>query len=526
MMPARNVIAIDIGRRRLRALLAARGRSKLVVKRVLVESVPENLDTKDPQAVGAWLGRCLREAKFPKERATIAISRERVGLKRITLPTIVDDELPDMTRMAMGRDLPFDADTAVIDFVTLQRDETSTMVLAVAIPAAVLEFEKALAVAAGLGIDRISLRSMGSAALLGSLDDRRADGMLAVDITGEGVEFSVVVDGTIRFARAADLPPLGDDTGTANAVVTEMRRTWMSYRIVEDSNDVHSAVVMGDREVCRTAAGPIGEMLNVPIEVLDEHRLIKRNQQDMDGVWPLAGLLLEPTLNVQSIDFAKPRKAPDLAARKRQRVLAVVGVLSIGSLAAWTIGSSKLQNLETEKATLTDECNKLLPDRSRFKRDRLKVEHLKHWQEADVDWLDHLLHLGAVVPPPDQLVLDSWTGTLNFRGVSYDGKQETSKQKWQTPVPIKIVLDGEAKDRMIADAFRDALVRGKLYTLSSAGPDSAGGRRLPYKFNYRLGSVANAQPIENDSTNSGQASANRVPMGELAAHKSTGGNDS
>ncbi len=525
-MPARDVIAIDIGRRRLRALLAARGRSKLVVKRVLAEPVPESLDTQDAQAVGAWVGQCLGDAGFPKAEATIAISRERVGLKRITLPTVDDDELPPMTRLALGRDLPFDADTAVIDFVTLERDETSTTVLAVAIPETVLAFEKEIAAAAGLGIERISLRSMGSAALLGSLNAPPGNGALAVDITGEGVEFTVVLDGMIRFARAADLPPLGDDTGTAQAVVTETRRTWMSYRIVEDSNDVHSAVVIGDREICRHAAGPIGEMLNVRTEVLDDHPLIKRNQQDMDGVWPLAGLLLEPTLGVQSIDFAKPRKAPDLAARKRQRVLAVAGVLFIGIFAAWTIGRSKLQRLETEKATLTAECNNLLPGRSRFKRDRLKAEHLKHWQEADVDWLDHLLHLGAVVPPSDQLVLDSWTDTLNFRGVSYDGKQKTSNRKWQTPMPIKIVLDGEAKDRLTADAFRAALVRGKLYTLTSAGPDSAGGRRLPYKFNYRLGSAANAQPIQNDATSSNQASAADPPVGTAVAHNTARGTDS
>ena len=525
-MPARNVIAIDIGRRRLRALLAARGRSKLVVKRVLVEPVPESLDTQDAQAVGAWVGQCLREAGFPKAKATIAISRERVGLKRITLPTVDDDELPPMTRLALGRDLPFDADTAVIDFVTLERDETSTTVLAVAIPETVLAFEKEIAAAAGLVIERISLRSMGSAALLGSLNDPPGDGALAVDITGEGVEFTVVLDGMIRFARAADLPPLGDDTGTANAVVTETRRTWMSYRIVEDSNDVHSAVVIGDREICRHAAGPIGEMLNVRTEVLAEHPLIKRDQQDMDGVWPLAGLLLEPTLGVQSIDFAKPRKAPDLAARKRQRVLAVAGVLFIGIFAAWTIGSSKLQALETKSADLTAQYSKMLPGRNRFKRDVYKTQHIKHWQEANVDWLEHLLHLGTVSPPPDQLVLDSWTGVLNFRGVLFDGKQKATSRKWQTPMPIKIVLDGEAKDRMTADAFRAALVRGKLYTLTSAGPDSAGGRRLPYRFNYRLGSVANAQPIEDDAADSNQASATDPPEGTAVAHNTARGNDS
>ncbi|MCH7846976.1 MAG: pilus assembly protein PilM [Planctomycetes bacterium] len=525
-MPARNVIAIDIGRRRLRALLAARGRSKLVVKRVLVEPVPESLDTQDAQAVGAWVGQCLREAGFPKAKATIAISRERVGLKRITLPTVDDDELPPMTRLALGRDLPFDADTAVIDFVTLERDETSTTVLAVAIPGTVLAFEKEIAAAAGLGIERISLRSMGSAALLGSLNAPPGDGALAVDITGEGVEFTVVLDGMIRFARAADLPPLGDDTGTANAVVTETRRTWMSYRIVEDSNDVHSAVVIGDREICRHAAGPIGEMLNVRTEVLAEHPLIKRNQQDMDGVWPLAGLLLEPTLGVQSIDFTKPRKAPDLAARKRQRVLAVAGVLFIGTFAAWTIGSTRLQTLERLEATLAEQCRDMLPQRQRFKRDELKLQHLRLWQEAHVDWLDHLVHLGAVAPSSDQLVLDSWTGMLDFRGVTYDQGKKTKKPRWYTPMPIKIVLDGEANNRMTADAFRDALVRGKLYILNSAGPDTAGGRRLPYKFNYRLAGAANTPPIKKNPPRSNQASATPAPVGEVVAHNVDGGQDS
>lgn len=143
-----------------------------------------------------------------------------------------------------------------------------------------------------------------------------------------------------------------------------------------------------------------------------------------------------------------------------------------------------------------------------------------------MDWLGHLLHLGTVSPPPDQLVLDSWTGVLNFRGVLFDGKQKASKRKWQTPMPIKIVLDGEAKDRKTADAFRAALVRGKLYTLTSAGPDSAGGRRLPYKFNYRLGSAANAQPIEDDAADSDQASTTDPSDGTVVAHNVARGNGS
>jgi hypothetical protein len=127
---------------------------------------------------------------------------------------------------------------------------------------------------------------------------------------------------------------------------------------------------------------------------------------------------------------------------------------------------------------------------------------------------------------PDQLVLDSWTGTLDFRGVTYDQGKKTKKPRWYTPMPIKIVLDGEATNRMTADAFRDALVRGKLYMLRSAGPDTAGGRRLPYKFNYRLAGTADTPPVKKNPPSSNQASATPAPGGEVVAHNSAGGHDS
>src|SRR5262249_22654600 len=124
----------------------------------------------DPNAVGQWVAERMRAAKFPRGDAAIAIGREHVGLKRITLPTIDDSELPDMTRLAMQRELPFDAQSAVIDFVPVDRGQASTAVLAVAVPQPVIDFATAMAKAAGLGIERISLRTMGAAALLTTMD--------------------------------------------------------------------------------------------------------------------------------------------------------------------------------------------------------------------------------------------------------------------------------------------------------------------------------------------------------------------
>ena len=90
-MNARNAIAIDLGRRNLRAVLVARNRDGLKVRRMLTEPVPESL-TSEATAVGHWVGRQLADAGFPKARTTIAIAREQVALKRITLPTVDPNE--------------------------------------------------------------------------------------------------------------------------------------------------------------------------------------------------------------------------------------------------------------------------------------------------------------------------------------------------------------------------------------------------------------------------------------------------
>ena len=124
-MVLRNAMAIEIGRRRLRAILAGRNGGCLRVKRTLVADLPGGLEGGDPKALGRWIGDELASAGFPKGRATIALARGRVGLKRIVLPTTDVDELPEMTRLALPRELPFDAEKAVIDYVPVEREEKS-----------------------------------------------------------------------------------------------------------------------------------------------------------------------------------------------------------------------------------------------------------------------------------------------------------------------------------------------------------------------------------------------------------------
>ncbi len=497
-MAAQRAIAIDIGRRRLRAVEADVDRGSLRVRRVLVEPLPDGLAADDRQAIGDWVGRTLHTAGLGKARVTVAISREHVVLKRLTLPSTDHHELPAMTRLALQRDLPFDPVDAVIDFACVDHSAISTTVIAVAAPETVLASVRDAARNAGLDVERMSLRTMGTAALVAtSVTDGTKSSVLAVDISGDRVEFSVIVGGVIRFSRAGELPAGDDPQAIANAVLTEARRTWMSYRIVDDSEDVRRAVVFGDRSVCDIVTVSIGKTLNIETETFDRHLRVDTSRADVDmgPVWPLAGLLLAPALDRELIDFLHPRKTPDLAGRRRKITFGIAGILIILVLGGLTLARSDLAGRKERSDNIQAQKRMLLPGYLRYGRDRYKLAHLQHWDSVDADWLEHLDYIVSMTPAADRVVLDSWTGTLAFRGVKFDRKT----RQLSSPKDIRIVVDGEAADRMTADAFRGLLVDTKSYDISTTGADARSGRRLAWSFQYNL-RTTDAVPASGDGS--------------------------
>ena len=80
-VPGRNAIAIDIGRRRLRAVLADCDRNRVTVRRSLVEPVPDDLDVADARAVGTWAGQQL--AVEPVSAPVLVGHVPALGIERV-----------------------------------------------------------------------------------------------------------------------------------------------------------------------------------------------------------------------------------------------------------------------------------------------------------------------------------------------------------------------------------------------------------------------------------------------------------
>jgi len=371
------LIAIELGQHTLRAMRARLDGDGLHVEETIVADVPQDL-VEDHEALGGWLGDQLRASDFDRAKSPRVLSRARVGFKRLSLPTDDAAELPDMVRLAMQRDLPFDAANAVIDFVPVETVDGSTDVIAVAVPDEAIAHIRTVARASGFGIGRIALRSMGTAAIINELDDANKLGAtLAIDVRPTNVEFAVITDQGVRFSRAIDLPH-GDSTDdAAENVVTETQRTWMSYRLSKRAIDVQQAVIVGDEAIAQACIERVKGILNRPVQRVDAHPLVDCNGARMHGLWPLAGVLLEAHVDLPMIDFANPRHAPDLEAQRRKRVLFGSAVAAVLVLAAWTFATRDLDSLQSRIDDLTEQRNAMAADYTRYTRDVLKRDHIE-----------------------------------------------------------------------------------------------------------------------------------------------------
>ena len=491
-MPNRIPLAIDLGHRHLRVARVEVGRPARVVSTIF-ERLPEGMDHDDPKAVGAALAEAMSRAGMSGGSAVFALDRSITSFKRIELPTTESDELADMVRLAVERELPIESGDAAIDFTVLERGDASTLVEAVAVPLREIERIREVAKVAGLSVARVAPRCHGSLRLAGE-----KGATLMVDVTGEGLELVLVVDGTIRWSRGVEI--MAEDGGppTAEQLVPETRRSWISHRLSSEETDTPRLVVLGGERAAEVLDA-IAEATGLEASRFEGDRRV-RPDADMRGVWPLVGLLL-PTPRAMSIDLASPRRPPDLAKRWRMRVLAAAGLAIVAGFAGWTMGNRDIDRLQARADDLLEKARVAKEEHLRFKRDGLRADHLEAWSEVRPDWLEHLELVAAPTYDQPRTVLGHFSGSLQGGEVDWD-----SRDGFTVDSATRLSVDGEGASREIVASLRDELVADDRYVLRNTSSDGAGGRRLPFPFGFELSTrTLDPGPAPDEATAEGGA---------------------
>ena len=479
-------VALETGATWVRGILVDRSGGGLTVTRVCDERFAA--DGERPS-----LRTLLGAAGMP---AIVALQREEALIGRVELPTDDEADLRGMVRMAAARDFSVDGAEMLADFQRIAADAGRTRVVIASAARARIDDAAARA---GSPVARVSVRALGMLSLIRASDGLRTGSTLAIDTTPDTLECTLVRDGELVHSRGL-APAAQDDDQRVAAVLIEFRRLLAGLRSSEDGAAIDRIVIAADVKVAAALAPQLASIAGCSAVRLDAHPRLSFSSPDVRErvcatCLALAGLLLEDDAAVEpsgsAVDLLHPTPPIDVAARARQRVLMVAGVMVVAGFAGWTFGAQAWRSLEAQREELLAKGLNATPGRNRYKRDDLRVQHIEAYARYAPRWLDHFDRLRRFAPNPSEVVLDALDAQLDLTNMAWVDSGKTNlpveKRFVMTATPtLRFMLDGEAADRATADALRDALVADKGYTLNSSGADSRGGRRLPYPFAYTL----------------------------------------
>ncbi|MCG3178795.1 MAG: hypothetical protein BIFFINMI_01125 [Phycisphaerae bacterium] len=527
----REILALDWDQRQVRAIAAQAGTGRLSVKRMFSESVPQTVSTDDPGAFGVWLRGVLARHGCAGARTLVALPRDRVVLKNLSVPPVPDEELAALVQFQMQKELPFAANEAVIDYTVGEHlggsegpagvnggaasngaaangspppvapAATNTELLVAATRREVVDYYTAVMERAGLTAARIGLRCFCNLRTLRTcLHDDAC--LLMVDVGPAMTEINVVRKGTLLFSRSASVQAARPDSAHdapesrefMDRLNLEVLRSVQAARATVSGLEVEGVVVAAPMRMARPIADLLSQRLEVPGRILDPSESIHlpRKQREQAGEFSaVIGLAMGHMDKAQPpFDFLHPHKPVDLNARRRRKKLLVGGAVAAGLLlcivanaVAYSISEGKVNRKDGELAKLKPKAKAV-----RDLADQVKAVTAR--AQPDPEWLTELERLnqmwvaGAEPQPttaPEDLA--AWKELRDFHsGIHVFHVAAVHKDKGEWTITLEGLADNgyvrvkDEKGNMVP-MDRVTLLREKLKDLYRV--NEVAGRQIP-----------------------------------------------
>lgn len=435
----------------------------------------------DPGTIGRWIRGVLDDSSFRAKTAIFSVSRGEALIKRLEAPaaTLSPAERHEMIRLQMARQASLTSADSVIDYVSMGEAGDDGAVSAAAMPAERVAWRREVAKAAGLKLAGIRLRSAGVRALLRRAQHDRGSTLVIAPGLGS-LELLVIVGGRLVFSRSIDAPlPTTTEKRAiehfAERVAVEASRTWVSYRVSPEGEEVERLVVLGAEPMARVLADAASERLELPGEVVTPGDLLDADGDIAPGVLtasiPLAGLLLCGAMKIPVLDFANPTAAPDTTAKLRQAVLAGVFALIVLTGAGYFFAQQKLDDERRALAAVRTAHDKA---QGRYVEAQLagaRIGHMRAWTDRSIDWAGHLARVVSLMPPATESVLTK-VGVECSHAVDFkSGAQLNDQAAWTSREGVAFAISGRVRQRDYAQAYRERLLETGLYAVESQGPE-------------------------------------------------------
>jgi len=387
---------------------------------------------------GPKIAAALAARRLARIGTLVAVGRSDIELRRLSLPSAPDDELPDMVRFqamrefnVLGEDWPLDF--LPIDLLAKTSSEVRPLgegadqsrdVLAAAVNPELVDKIRSTCHTAGLKPTRLVLRPCAAASLV-CRQGAALPGQvrLLVDLSADEADLTVIVNQRVVFLRRARLH--GDPLTSADAseaLVSEIRRTVVAAQNQLRGPRVESILLCGAGPGHKRLEESIGDQLPVPLELFDpfgaarvEGDLRRSLPENADRFAPLLGALwdeLEGTPH--ALDFLNPRRRPRPPSRRNTYSASALGVAVVVLL---LLGLGWLQGylLQTKINQLAKESSDLDEPVERAEELQRAVDEIEGWTSTatDIVWLDELRWLSEKFPKAEEAMLTQLTLSIS-----------------------------------------------------------------------------------------------------------------
>lgn len=461
------VTAVDLDGNIVRLCQATQRSGGATVTRLASASLdlPPEANRTDPAIVGPALSRALAKLRIKPATVVMGIPRAQVVLRTLLLPPVQNPgELASLVHFQAGRDLPFRAEDAIIDFQvrrTVQVPQRaaapepaapsgtpsaslpSTSPAAALAPTARLEvlvavvkrdtiaFYQQLAEIAGFKLAALGFLPHAHARCIQACHVADTDNAFAlVSLRPDEVTIEVLSHDALLFSRAtrftSPTPESAEPTDPAAAprpdplslvqhATRETLRSLHAFSGSEPDTTITKLVVAGATGLESDLSTALADRLGLPTTHLDPAgplRITGESAAEAPGALAALGLALGlADRSGLPFDFLNPKRPPVQRDTRRLKILLGATAAILVLVATFGIRTTLVRR-ETDLynqayAELMDAEKK----RPIYRRGILQGTTVDNWIKTGRDWTDHFAHLSAALPPAEDLYIKKFTVT-------------------------------------------------------------------------------------------------------------------
>jgi Tfp pilus assembly protein PilN len=221
----RRSLGLEIGSDALRWVELEEERGRLTVRSSGATGLPAAREERAAEALRALVS----ERRWRGREVTVALPREAVTLRWLSLPTASREETSGMVELEAAQSLPFPAEEAAWDFVATPGGGGRQDLLLVAARRALVRARREWVEGAGLRVGAVSADPLATAALYRATGPELETTALLIHLSGGTVTLSRVQGERLLLSRS-----VARVQGTAEELAMEVRRTLVAGAMVSD----------------------------------------------------------------------------------------------------------------------------------------------------------------------------------------------------------------------------------------------------------------------------------------------------